>query len=160
MYKRQKQEIDKRYDLIIIDGPPGTIGRSGVLEHTYLLQKSGAILVDDVQRISEHNLALELASLLHGTITIHRNHEESWGTEGIRSWAWIEPNIPVDPPEDLPYPDVSRLLPNGMTIESPEGLANDHSFITDEVTKRRLEWQPFIPVSIVCLLYTSPSPRD
>ena len=40
-------------------------------------------------------------------------------TEGIRSWAWIEPNIP-DPPEDLSYPDVSRLLPNGMTIESPE----------------------------------------
>ena len=148
-----KQEIDKRYDLIIIDGPPGSIGRSGILEHPYLLQKSGAILVDDVQRIPEHNLALELASLLHGTITIHRNHEKNWETEGIRSWAWIEPNIPVDPPEELPYPDVSKLLPNGMTIESPRGLANDHTFITDEVAKRRLEWQPFIPVSIVIPLY-------
>ena len=31
-----KQEIDKRYDLIIIDGPPGSIGRSGILEHPYL----------------------------------------------------------------------------------------------------------------------------
>jgi len=118
-----RDEIDQRYDLIIIDGPTGTIGRSGILEHTDLLQKSGAILVDDVQRIAEHNLALELASRLHGTITIHRNHEESWRTEGIRSWAWIEPNIPVDAPPELPYPDVSRLLPDGMILESPKGLA-------------------------------------
>ena len=148
-----RDEIDQRYDLIIIDGPTGKIGRSGILEHTDLLQKSGAILVDDVQRIAEHNLALELASRLHGTITMHRNYKESWGTEGIRSWAWIEPNIPIDSPSDLPYPDVSRLLPAGMTIESPKGVANDHTFITDEVAKRRLEWQPFIPVSIVIPLY-------
>ena len=148
-----RDEIDQRYDLIIIDGPTGTIGRSGILEHTDLLQKSGAILVDDVQRIAEHNLALELASRLHGTITIHRNHEESWRTEGIRSWAWIEPNIPVDAPPELPYPDVSRLLPDGMILESPKGLANDHSFITDEVENRRAEWQPYIPVSIVIPLY-------
>lgn len=150
---RIKEEIDAKYDLVIIDGPPGTIGRSGILQHLELLAGAGAILVDDVQRPTEHNLALQLSSKLHGTMSLHRNAPELWEIEGVRTWAWIEPNVPSSPPDELPYPDVGGLLPAEMEIERPNGLGNDHSFISDEVDRRHLEWQPYLPVSIVIPLY-------
>ena len=46
--------------LLIIDGPPGSIGRSGILNHLTRLPKLQHILVDDVDREAEHSLMIDL----------------------------------------------------------------------------------------------------
>lgn len=43
-------------DLIIVDGPPGDIGRSGLLNHLDILPKARMMLIDDVDREAEANL--------------------------------------------------------------------------------------------------------
>jgi hypothetical protein len=52
---------DKEFDLTIIDGPPGSGNRFGILLNLHLLEKSKRILVDDTNRPSE-KLLLELLS--------------------------------------------------------------------------------------------------
>ena len=53
----------KKFDLIIIDGPPGSIGRSGILAHPWLFKLSPIILVDDTHRSPEKNLAKAISKL-------------------------------------------------------------------------------------------------
>lgn len=51
-------------DLIIVDGPPGDIGRIGVLHHLDLLPKSNYWIVDDTDREAEAILLQNLVSEL------------------------------------------------------------------------------------------------
>ncbi|MED5350599.1 MAG: DUF6395 domain-containing protein [Candidatus Thermoplasmatota archaeon] len=57
------------YDLILVDGPPGSIGRDGIIQNLDLLDLSKIILVDDVNRSVERNLAIEIADRV-GSIPI------------------------------------------------------------------------------------------
>ena len=53
-------ELPLEAHLLIIDGPPGSIGRSGILNHLTRLPKLQHILVDDVDREAEHSLMIDL----------------------------------------------------------------------------------------------------
>ena len=50
--------------LIIVDGPPGEIGRSGLLEHLDALPDWRFLLVDDTDRAEEQRLVIELCQTL------------------------------------------------------------------------------------------------
>jgi hypothetical protein len=51
-----KNEIPKSYDLILIDGPPGNIGRMPFLENLELFNLDVPIMVDDTNRKDERIL--------------------------------------------------------------------------------------------------------
>lgn len=56
-----RRELPARFDAVIVDGPPGAIGRAGLLEHHELFPVP--MLIDDAQRRSEFALIFQLASL-------------------------------------------------------------------------------------------------
>lgn len=50
----------RTFDALVIDGPPGSVGRSGVLAMLSWVTISRLVVVDDVQREDEHRLCLRL----------------------------------------------------------------------------------------------------
>ena len=54
----------EKFDLIIIDGPPGAIGRRGILHFPWIFQLADIILVDDTHRESERHLAEKIIHLI------------------------------------------------------------------------------------------------
>ena len=63
-------EIPSNYDMLLIDGPTGDIGRSGILSHLDIFSLDVPILVDDVQRNDEMHIALELSRITGHTLSI------------------------------------------------------------------------------------------
>jgi len=57
-----EQALPKEYDLLIIDGPPSSVGRNGVLVFHDLFDWSGYILIDDTHRAEDKLLADQIAS--------------------------------------------------------------------------------------------------
>ena len=51
-----KKKLPKDYDLILVDGPPGVIGRSGFYRHLDLFRQDVPIILDDVNRKDELKL--------------------------------------------------------------------------------------------------------
>ena len=49
--------LEENFALIIIDGPPASIGREGIMDHLWILDKSEYILIDDLQREKEYDLS-------------------------------------------------------------------------------------------------------
>lgn len=70
----------KKFDLIIIDGPPGSIGRSGILAHPWIFELSPVILVDDTHRDPERNLAQMISKLQKPLELIILREESHLGT--------------------------------------------------------------------------------
>jgi len=58
-----REQIPKNISLIIIDGPPANIGRSGILNHLDFIKKCDYILIDDMHRPREYELSQKLATL-------------------------------------------------------------------------------------------------
>lgn len=58
-----REAIPKNISLIIIDGPPANIGRSGILDNLDLVIECDYILIDDMQRPREYELSQKLAEL-------------------------------------------------------------------------------------------------
>jgi hypothetical protein len=69
----------RKFDLIIIDGPPGSIGRSGILAHPWIFELSPIILVDDTHRDPERNLAKIISKLQEPVETKILREESHWG---------------------------------------------------------------------------------
>ena len=69
----------RNFDLIIIDGPPGSIGRSGILAYPWIFELSPIILVDDTHRGPERNLAQTIAKLQEPVEIINLREESNWG---------------------------------------------------------------------------------
>lgn len=65
-----KSQLPQSYDLLLIDGPPQSIGRSGFLKHLDLFDLSVPIIVDDVHRTTERTILNTLAKQLGRTPTI------------------------------------------------------------------------------------------
>lgn len=63
-------ELPDKYDCLIVDGPPGDIGRCGLLNHMDLFQKV-PILIDDIQRRPEAELALLLGQKRGQGVSFH-----------------------------------------------------------------------------------------
>jgi len=59
-----KNTLPKNYDLIVIDGPPGSIGRIGFLKNIDIFNVRVPIIVDDTNRIREMELCNSLEELL------------------------------------------------------------------------------------------------
>jgi hypothetical protein len=54
------ENVPAQVSLIIVDGPPGIIGRNGLVHYLSELPKTEWILVDDTDRIAEQNLSRSL----------------------------------------------------------------------------------------------------
>jgi hypothetical protein len=57
-----KHKLPTQIDLMIIDGPNGTIGRSGLLNHTDLFSWDFPVLIDDLHREQEYLFSQHLSS--------------------------------------------------------------------------------------------------
>lgn len=57
-------KIPDEVELIVVDGPVGTIGRSGILHHLEKLPRFRYIMVDDTDRPEEEHLSRQLAARL------------------------------------------------------------------------------------------------
>lgn len=59
-----KEQIPEKYDLIIVDGPTGTIGRYGFFSNLELFNTDLPIIIDDVNRAEEFRLMNDTANYL------------------------------------------------------------------------------------------------
>lgn len=59
-----KKKLPKEYDLILVDGPPGNIGREGFLKNLKLFNTNVPIIIDDSNRLNESIIFEELVSKL------------------------------------------------------------------------------------------------
>ena len=71
-----KKQLPKDYDLILVDGPPGTIGRSGFYKHLDLFRSNVPIIIDDVDRKEELVLLKKLEIKTGRKATIHKGGKE------------------------------------------------------------------------------------
>lgn len=53
------------YDLILVDGPNGAIGRGGFLKHLDLFNINVPIVIDDISREAEKQLMIKLSEVLN-----------------------------------------------------------------------------------------------
>ena len=60
-----RKELPQQYDLLLIDGPPKSIGRSGFLHHLDLFELHVPIIVDDCNRPEELAMLHALAATLN-----------------------------------------------------------------------------------------------
>ena len=67
---RVKAALPDRYTCVIVDGPPGTIGRHGLLENLDLFADV-PFLFDDTHRQPERELAFRVAAVRGKNISIH-----------------------------------------------------------------------------------------
>jgi hypothetical protein len=58
------------HDVILVDGPPGSIGRHGFLDNIHLFNSNAPILVDDCHRPDEYDLARKIARLRKAPLQI------------------------------------------------------------------------------------------
>lgn len=54
------EKLPTDYNLLIIDGPPGRIGRSGILDHLGSLNLNVPIVIDDVERKAEYAIYVKI----------------------------------------------------------------------------------------------------
>jgi hypothetical protein len=67
------------YSLIIVDGPPGDVGRSGFLKYFDLFKPGVPILFDDLHRSAENLLARKVSARLKSPLVSFNHEGKSWG---------------------------------------------------------------------------------
>ena len=73
-------ELPTHYDLILIDGPTGTIGRGKFYTNLYLFNTNTIMIFDDVNRIAEYNLLVAVSQKLNKPYTIYKsNGQKNFG---------------------------------------------------------------------------------
>ena len=68
-----KKKLPKDYDLILVDGPLGTIGRSGFYRNLALFRSDVPIILDDVDRKDELILLEEIETEMGRKAVIHKD---------------------------------------------------------------------------------------
>ena len=71
-----------KYDLILIDGPNGTIGRGGFLKHIDIFNTNVPIMIDDAGREAEKQLMIKLSKVLKRPYKIIDQEKEGFATTG------------------------------------------------------------------------------
>jgi len=84
--KKIEKELPKKIDLMIIDGPNGTIGRSGMLAHVESFSWTYPVLIDDLHREREFTFSQELAKTLN-LKCIHFKETEHEENRSLRSFG-------------------------------------------------------------------------
>lgn len=74
-----KRQLPIQYDVIIVDGPKGSIGRSGFFKHLNLFDSNALIIFDDVNRSEEYKLMQNCAKALKKKFTIITSGKKKWG---------------------------------------------------------------------------------
>jgi len=145
-----EDELPESWNLLVINNTSDPKGHYGIFNHPDLLSRSGKILVKNVEKASQHAVALRIAEVVRGNIRIEI---VKTGRKGRVSLAWIEPALSVRSPKPMTYPDVTAILPRGMRIPEPIGVANDYEHILSKVNLAMDGWVPRIPISIVIPVY-------
>ena len=65
------KQLPKNYNLILVDGPTGAIGRYGFCTYLHLFKTDVIIIFDDVHREAEYKLMIDVAEKLKKDFTIH-----------------------------------------------------------------------------------------
>ena len=79
-YDISKLQNLPEYDLLLVDGPTGTIGRRGFVNHRALFNLEVPIVIDDTQRKAEMAMAEDLSRILNCKLTIHLNNGRGFST--------------------------------------------------------------------------------
>lgn len=74
-----KNNLPKEYDLILVDGPTGKIGRYGFFENIHLFKQNTPILFDDIHRSDELFLANKISEFLGKKLNIIENEGKNIG---------------------------------------------------------------------------------
>ncbi len=77
-----KRSMPSRYECLIVDGPPGSIGRQGMLKHMDLFWRRSPVLVDDVHRQAERVLLLHLVKEWGVPFSVHHIRDRAFATFG------------------------------------------------------------------------------
>lgn len=78
-----KKELPKHYDLILVDGPPGAIGRDGFFKNLNLFNTNVPIVFDDVNRKPEYELMVKVAKYLKRTFKVFNTKSKQFGVVPI-----------------------------------------------------------------------------
>lgn len=73
------RELPEHYDLILVDGPPGTIGRQGFFTNLHLFKSDVPIIFDDVDRKPELQLMQNTANILNRSYKIFASRNKKFG---------------------------------------------------------------------------------
>lgn len=74
-----KRKLPKMYDLILVDGPTGTIGRYGFFKNLSLFKTNIPIIFDDTNRKVEYKLMLDIATFLNNNKIIFEEKGKNFG---------------------------------------------------------------------------------
>lgn len=74
-----KSQMPDHYDLILVDGPPGNIGRGGFLTNLHLFNTSVPIIFDDVNRKPEYDLMQAVAQKVNKTFMVISTAKKQFG---------------------------------------------------------------------------------
>lgn len=86
-----RAQLPLDYDLIIVDGPVGSEPRTGFLKHLNLFRQDVPIIVDDVWREAERNMAVALSAKLGRTLSMGTTSEWALSMGTTSEWAVIMP---------------------------------------------------------------------
>lgn len=64
-------KLPDKYDCLIVDGPPGSIGRGGLLANLDLFRQDVPLLLDDVHRELERSMAMAIAQARKTALSLH-----------------------------------------------------------------------------------------
>jgi len=89
--KNLKRKIPKDYDLILVDGPPALIGRSGLCRNLDLFRKDVPIIFDDVDREDEMRLVRMIEKKLDVKAQIYEDDFHQGSDEELKKFAVLLP---------------------------------------------------------------------
>lgn len=78
-YETLQRELPSSYDLIIVDGPPGDIGRAGFLINFHLFNNNVPIIFDDVNRTADYKLMQNVAALTNRNYIVMQGTTKQFG---------------------------------------------------------------------------------
>ncbi len=70
-----KKELPSEYELILVDGPTGSIGRGGFYTYLDLFKTNITIIFDDVEREAEYQLMIRVAQKLNRDFKIFAGND-------------------------------------------------------------------------------------
>lgn len=73
-----ERELPKEYDAILIDGPPGKVGRAGFYTNLHLFRIDVPMFFDDVHRLWEFRLMGKVAGKLDRTPAVYNCKRRRW----------------------------------------------------------------------------------
>ena len=74
-----KGKLPVQYDLILVDGPPGVIGRGGFYKNLDLFNTNVPIIFDDTHRKAEYDLMINVANALGRDFSVVKSEGKTFG---------------------------------------------------------------------------------